>query len=98
MNRQMHKNLLNNFRLKGVISGDITLKAGDIVKLKYPKYVAAESSGKQFDEYRSGKYMLSDITHKFTNDGKFETVIEMVSDSISARLPTGKDIISKVTK
>ena len=91
MNRQMQKNLLNNFRVKGVISGDITLRAGDIISLKFPKYVAAESSGKEFDEYRTGKYMLADITHKFTNDGIFESIIEIVSDSISAKLPTGKN-------
>ena len=96
MNRQMHKNLLENFRVKGVLSGDITLKAGDIVNLKFPKYVAADSSGKQFDQYRSGKYLVADITHKFNNTGVFETIVELVSDSISSPLPTGKDFAKVV--
>jgi hypothetical protein len=103
MNRQMHKNLIDNFKIRGVISGDITLKAGDIVEFKFPKYVAADESGKQFDEYRSGKFMLTDITHIFKSgdkagNAKFETVLIMVSDSFSKRLPTAKNIGKTVKK
>jgi hypothetical protein len=43
------------------------------------------------DEYRSGKYMISQIIHVITQS-KFETNIEMVSDSYSEPLPTGKKL------
>jgi len=96
MNRQLHKNLINNFRVRGIISGDITMNVGDIVNLTFPKYVAADAKGKQYDEFRSGKYLVADITHVFKSSGIFESVVELTSDSYASQLPSGRNVFNKV--
>lgn len=96
MNRQLHKNLINNFRIRGVIAGDITMNVGDIINLTFPKYVAADQKGKQFDEYRSGKYLVADVSHVFKSTGIFETVVELTSDSYATQLPSGRNVFNKV--
>lgn len=100
MNRAMHMSLMHNFRIRIVIPGDIVLKVGDVVKYEFPSFEGADSKGKTPDEYRTGNYLVSAINHKFVNGDKsnFESVIELVSDSVSKQLPVAKDGLGKVTK
>lgn len=97
MPRAMHMTLLNHFRIQVVIPGDIVLKAGDVVEYEFPAFESADSSGKKLDEYRTGKYLVASINHKFSGD-TFESIVELVSDSFSEALPEAKNGINVLTK
>lgn len=100
MNRALHMALMHNFRIRIVIPGDIVLKVGDVVKYEFPSFEGADAKGKTPDEYRTGNYLVSAINHKFVNGDKqnFESVVELVSDSVSKQIPAAKDGLNKVTK
>jgi hypothetical protein len=92
--------LMHNFRIEIIIPGDILLKAGDVVKYEFPRFEGADSKGKDPDEYRTGNYLVSAINHKFTggDKGDFESIVELVSDSVSKQIPLAKEGINKVVK
>ena len=100
MQRTMHMALMHNFKIKIVIPGDIFLKAGDVVEYQFPKFEGGSPEGKALDEYRTGKYLVSAINHKFTSGdaSSFESVIELVSDSVSKQIPGAKEGLNKVVK
>jgi len=89
--RALHLAAINSFRFQANLPGDIAMKAGDIVEYKFPKFVGADDSGKEFDEYRSAKYLVTAVNHKFTEDS-FETIAELCSDSYAAQLPAAIDL------
>jgi hypothetical protein len=97
MPRAMHMSLLNHFKIEIVIPGDIILKAGDVVEYEFPSFESADSGGKKLDEYRTGKYLVTSINHKFNAD-TFESVVELVSDSFSKALPEAKNGINALSK
>lgn len=100
MNRALHMALMHNFKVHATIPGDIFLKAGDIVKYEFPKMEGAGTKGKPMDEYRTGNYLVTAVNHKFTGGDKsdFESVIEIVSDSVSKQIPGAKNDLRKVVK
>jgi hypothetical protein len=100
MQRTIHIALLHNFRIEIVIPGDILLKAGDIVEYEFPKFEGASQKGKALDEYRTGKYLVTAVNHKFLGgDGEsFESVVELVSDSVSKQIPEAKEGLNKIVR
>lgn len=98
MQRTLHMSLMHNFKIEIIIPGDIVLKAGDMVEYEFPKFEGADQKGKSLDEYRTGKYLVSAINHKFTGGDKenFESIVELVSDSVSKKIPEAKDGLNKV--
>ena len=99
MNRALHMMAMHNMRINIVIPGDIFMKAGDVVKYEFPKFEGADKSGKTPDEYRTGNYLVSAVCHKFSggDKGDFESIVELVSDSVSKQIPAAKDGLEKVT-
>ena len=95
--RAMHMTLLNHFKIRIVIPGDIELKAGDIIEYEFPKFESAASGGKSLDKARTGKYLVASVNHKFGGD-TFESIVELVSDSFSEAIPAAKDGLNKLTK
>lgn len=95
--RALHLAAINAFRFQAVLPGDIAMKAGDIVEFKFPKFVAPDDKGKEYDELRSGKYLVTAVNHKFRED-VFETIAEFSSDSYASRLPDAKDLTSILQK
>lgn len=95
--RAMHMVLLNHFRIKVVIPGDIELKAGDMVNYEFPMFDAANSAGKKLDKFRTGKYLVAAVNHKFSED-RFESIVELVSDSFADQVPGAKDGLNRLTK
>lgn len=89
--RAMHMAMMNHFRIKVVVPGDVNLKAGDVVEYEFPMFMSAQKSGKELDKYRSGKYLVASINHKF-RENSFESIVELVSDSFSERAFPTKDI------
>lgn len=97
MPRALHLSALNSFRFQAILPGDIGLKAGDIVEFDFPKFVAPDESGKETDEYRSGKYLVTAVNHKFRED-IFESIVEFSSDSFARPLPAAKDLTKILAK
>lgn len=93
--RISHKALLDNMRIRATLPGDITLNAGDVINVNFPKFVAADDEGKEFDAFRSGKYLIADLTNIYAQDGTFKTILYIVTDSFSQELPTPKKNIHK---
>lgn len=85
---RMHKAVVDSLVINAVLPGDITLRPGNIVKLDLPKFVAADESGKQLDELRSGKYLIRSVIHIFRQNGTFDSTIELTTDSYARALPT----------
>ncbi len=66
--RAMHMVLLNHFKIRVTLPGDIELKVGDIVNYEFPLFESANKAGKKLDKKRSGKYLVTAINHKFSED------------------------------
>lgn len=89
--RAMHMTMLEHFKIKAVLPGDILLKAGELVDFEFPNFVSANKGGKEFDKHRSGKYLIKAINHKFmASPESFESTVELVSDSFSESVPSPK--------
>jgi hypothetical protein len=94
--RAMHMSIINNFRIKIVLPGDIELKAGDIVQYEFPMFESATQSGKKLDKKRTGKYLVASVNHKFSED-VFESIVELVSDSFSEAVPGAKEGLNRLS-
>jgi hypothetical protein len=95
--RALHMTMLNHFRIKVVLPGDIELKVGDVVEYELPMFEAGNQSGKKIDKARTGKYLVAALNHKFSED-VFETIVELVSDSFSEEIPGAKEGLNKLSK
>lgn len=95
--RAMHMVMLNHFKIKIVVPGDIELKAGDIVNYEFPMFESANKAGKKLDKKRSGKYLVTAVNHKFSED-VFESIVEMVSDSYAEQVPAAKEGLNRLSK
>lgn len=93
MPRALHMSLLNAFKFRATLPGDTSLNVGDIVNFNFPKFVAPDDSGKEPDQYRTGKYLVTAVNHKFTEDS-YLSIAEFSSDSFSAQIPGAADIQS----
>lgn len=89
--RQMHNALMRNFMLRAEAPLDITVKAGDIIQIDMPKFVAAGDKGKELDDFRTGKYLVHSVSHVFKQIDERQvgtTILILASDSLSRALPT----------
>jgi hypothetical protein len=95
--RAMHMIILNHFRIRVTLPGDIEMKAGDVVNYEFPMFESANKEGKKLDKKRTGKYLVAAVNHKFSND-IFETIAELVSDSYAEEVPGAKDGLNRLSK
>ena len=95
--RALHMTAINSFKFSATLPGDIALKVGDIVEYEFPKFVAPDESGKEGDEYRTAKYLVTAVNHKFRED-IFESIVEFSSDSYAASLPAAADLTKILAK
>lgn len=78
---------LHLFKMVGTIPGDIILKAGRTIDVKFPQYRPLDDSEPiQENPMRDGRYLVSAIHHRFIGDYHTST-LELLSDSISTELP-----------
>lgn len=97
MPRAMHMTMINHFKIKVVIPGDIELKAGDMVYVDFPVFEAATAAEKKLDKRKTGKYLVTAINHKFSGN-KFESIVELASDSLSAASSQSNPNMDRVAK
>lgn len=95
--RAMHMIMLNHFRIRVVVPGDIEIKAGDIVEYEFPLFESAGQAGKKLDKKRNSKYLVAAVNHKFSED-VFESILELVSDSFAEEVPGAKEGLNKFAK
>lgn len=88
-NAILHGNLCRTQKVFITVSGDLTVKPGDIVKLDMPLNTPPFENTKDFDEAKSGKYIVGDVSHIFREDGLFDTNIELWTNSFAESLPSG---------
>jgi hypothetical protein len=91
MPRQMHNAVIRNFMLRAEAPLDISVKAGDIIHIDMPKFVAAGDKGKELDDFRTGKYLVHSVSHVFKQVDERQigtTILILASDSVSRSLPT----------
>lgn len=84
--RALHLAALNAFKFQGIIPGDILLNVGDIIQIDFPTAAAPRADKKDIDEYRSGRYLVTSLNHKFREDD-FTTIVEFCTDSYGSPLP-----------
>lgn len=78
----MRYNSLYAVKLSVTISGDINLRAGDLIHCDFPQ-VSGEKLKTVSDE-KSGIYMIHDVCHRITKNGCF-TRLNLVRDSIGRK-------------
>lgn len=90
-------------RVKIVLSGDPNISVGRIINLTLPSS-ASKSDGVGYNEglydvYHSGRYLISAVRHIIKADMRYETVAEVVKDSLGDNLPswTNSDINTVVS-
>jgi len=76
---------LHSFKMVISIPGDVLMKVGRVIEVELPKAMPLDASGKQINDMRTGKYLVSAVHHIFIND-VMSTVCELLSDSVSGQL------------
>jgi hypothetical protein len=87
---------INTFKVIISIPGDVLMKVGNIVDLIIPKMQIQEKKVVN-DELRTGRYLVSSVHHKFIGD-IMTTIIELLSDSVNAALPSSADTDPSIQK
>jgi len=89
---------LHLFKMIGTVPGDVLLKAGHVVEVDIPDLKPIDSDKRvELNETRSGKYLVSSVHHRFTKDqGIYVSIIELLSDSISDKMPSPNNNLSKL--
>lgn len=81
---------ISNFKMIGTLPGDVMLKVGATIDVEIPNMVS-QNEVYEINEYRSGKYLISAVNHKFMAPmfGKsYNTTIEFMTDSINKPVPS----------
>lgn len=97
--RALHMSLMQHFRIKVTLPGDTEMKAGDVVEVEFPLFEGKQDGGRNINKKLSGKYLVSAVNYKLIREeGSFECVAELVTDSFSEALPAAKDGLNKLSK
>jgi hypothetical protein len=86
LDRAQQMAMLNNSRLKYNIPGDVILKAGSIIKIKYPIFEYTDTKEKTYNDYKSTKFLVTAVRHIFTING-YTTQVELSQDSYDKGIP-----------
>jgi hypothetical protein len=82
------------FKMIGTVPGDVMLRAGQVVEVEIPE-MTPKDKGVNFNETRSGRYLVSSVHHRIENE-IFVTVLELISDSINESMPSPKNNLEKL--
>lgn len=84
---------ITNFKMVGTLPGDVMLKVGATIDVEIPNMVS-QGQSYEINEYRSGKYLISAVNHKFmapTFGKAYNTTIEFMTDSVNTAIPSAID-------
>lgn len=72
---------LTNFKMVGVLPGDVMLKCGSIIEVEFPVLAPQRSeTERDLNKRLTAKYMLSSVAHSFSG-ATYRTTVEMIFDS-----------------
>jgi hypothetical protein len=77
---------LTNYKMVGTIPGDVLLKVGSIIEVEIPN-ITSQDKAYDINKFRSGKYMISSLNHKFVGR-LYTTTMEFMTDSVNSAIPT----------
>jgi len=98
-NRTAQIALLNYSRIKLLLSGDPNLTVGSKIEVILPSQRGSDASGYnsgQKDEYHSGTYIITSARHIIDVNMRYETVLEVSTDSFGSAAPKYDD--NSITK
>lgn len=85
--RNMHLSVLNNSLIEIVIPGNMGAQIGSLINLRLP-YVLPPADGDQWDDVKTGKYLVVAANHKFDLTAhKYTTLLMLARDSVPKSLP-----------
>lgn len=86
--RVMSMGAIRNNVIEVVMPGSLEIQIGKTILMKFPYHVPADESSDAHDPYKSGLYLVTAVSHKFTMTGaKFDTSFHIVRDSLPKELP-----------
>lgn len=71
----------NYVAVRITIPGNSRLNAGEVINIFMPKSSAVTSELNQYDKYLQGKYLIANLKHTVSADGRFETILECIRDT-----------------
>lgn len=77
-------------RIKLAVSGDPKLCVGQVLNIILPSSRSPDGTGYQSgekDEYHSGRYIITAVRHLIDVNMKYETILEVATDSFARRMP-----------
>jgi len=77
---------LTNYKMVGTVAGDILLRVGAVIEVEIPN-VTSQDKAYEINKFRSGKYMISSLNHKFVGR-LYTTTMEFMTDSVNSTIPT----------
>jgi len=79
---------INSRTLKFAIKGDSSIRAGQTINIYYPPS-GEPRPYENSDRYISGKYLITALAHRITQDGNYATTIECTKDSYDKSIILG---------
>ena len=80
---------INSRTLKFAIKGDSSIRAGQTINIYYPPS-GEPRPYENSDRYISGKYLITALAHRITQDGNYATTIECTKDSYDKSIILGE--------
>jgi hypothetical protein len=88
-NRSAQIALANYTVIKAIIPGDTAITAGKTIIFQlYSNNYDPESKTREFDEFFSGKYLVTSVRHIIQTQGVFQTVLELAKESLKSARPS----------
>ena len=87
LQRAHQLSLLNNQRLKIMISGDPQYEAGQVLSVDFPYMQPIEEPSETIeDPYKNGRYLVTSVRHRIL-DNKYLSYLELCKDSATVSFP-----------
>jgi hypothetical protein len=88
-NRTAQIALANYTVIKAIIPGDTGITAGRTINFQlYSNSFDPESNNRKFDEFFSGKYLVTAVRHVIQSQGVFQTILELAKESLKSSYPS----------
>lgn len=88
-NRTAQIALANYTVIKAIIPGDTAITAGRTVNFQlYSNNFDPELNNRKFDEFFSGKYLVTAVRHVIQSQGVFQTILELAKESLKSPYPS----------
>lgn len=86
LQRDSQMSELDNIVIVAVAAGNSAIEVGDLINFTLPANEPQDET-RRIDEYLSGRFLITSIRHKITQDG-YEQVLEFTKDSLAKALPS----------